>query len=106
MVGTPDRGHSIAQTRGEHVMQTKNQTSIDDEGVVESLDAWRKNNATMQVSGYIHEMTAELTRMARLANHASLAYLLEIASLEARKLARGYGCETSSLDAVREENCH
>jgi hypothetical protein len=87
-------------------MQMKNQTSIDDAGVVESLDAWRKNGATTQVSGYIHEMTAELTRMARLANHSSLAYLLEIASLEARKLARGYGCDASPLDTVREENCH
>ena len=87
-------------------MDMKNQTTIDDTGVIESLDAWRKNNATMQVSGYIHEVTAELSRMARLANHSSLAYVLEIASLEARKLARGYGCDTSPLDTAREENCH
>jgi hypothetical protein len=87
-------------------MQMKNQTSIDDNGVIESLDAWRKNGAATQVSGYIQEMTAELTRMARLADFPSLAYLLEIASLEARKLAQGHGCDTSSLDKVREENRH
>src|SRR4051812_476929 len=106
MVGTPDRGRLIAQKRGEHVMDMKNQTRIDGNGVIESLDAWRKNGATTPVSGYIHEMTAELTRMARLANLPSLAYLLEIASLEARKLARGHGCDASSLETVREENCH
>jgi hypothetical protein len=87
-------------------MDMKNQTTIDDTGVIESLDAWRKNGATTQVSGYIHDMTAELTRLARSANFPSLAYLLEIASLEARKLARGHGCDTSVLDTVREENCH
>ena len=86
-------------------MQMKNQTSVDD-GVVESLDAWRKNGAATQVSEYVHDMTAELTRMATLANCHSLAYLLEIASLEAKKLARGHDHDSSSLDTVREENCH
>ena len=75
-------------------MDAKNQASVDD-GIVESLDAWRKNGAGGQVSEYIHEMTAELTRMAKLANCPSLAYLLELASLEARKLARGHGCDTA-----------
>jgi hypothetical protein len=84
-------------------MQMKNQTSIDG-GVIERLDALRTNGAAGQVSEYVHEMTAELTRMAKLANCHSLAYLLEIASLEAKKLARGHGA--SSLDTVREENCH
>ena len=86
-------------------MQMKTDATVDD-GVVESLDAWRKNGAAGQVSEYIHEMTAELTRMAKLANCHSLAYLLELASLEAKKLARGHGCETSSRDSVLEENCH
>jgi hypothetical protein len=95
----------IAQKNEEGAMQMKNQATIDD-GVVESLDAWRKNGAAVQVSEYVHEITAELTRMAKLANCHSLAYLLEIASLEAKKLARGHGCETSSLAAAREENCH
>jgi hypothetical protein len=83
----------------------KNRAIVDD-GIVESLDAWRKNGAAVQVSEYVHEITAELTRMAKLANCHSLAYLLEIASLEAKKLARGHGCETSSLATAREENCH
>jgi hypothetical protein len=95
----------MAQKRGGHAMDAKNQASVDD-GIVESLDAWRKNGAGGQVSEYIHEMTAELTRMAKLANCPSLAYLLELASLEARKLARGHGCDTSSHEMVREENCH
>jgi hypothetical protein len=86
-------------------MQMKNQTSIGD-GIIESLDALRTNGAVGQVSEYVHEMTAELTRMAKLANCYSLAYLLEIASLEAKKLAAGHGCNTSSLNTVREENCH
>ena len=86
-------------------MQMKTDATVDD-GVVESLDAWRKNGAATQVSEYVHDMTAELTRMAKLANFPSLAYLLELASLEAKKLARGHGCEGSSLDTVREENCH
>jgi hypothetical protein len=86
-------------------MQMKNQTSIGD-GVIESFDALRTNGAAGQVSEYLHEMTAELTRMAKLANCHSLAYLLEIASLEAKKLAAGHGCNTSSLNTVREENCH
>ncbi len=86
-------------------MQMKNEAIVDD-GVVESLDAWRKHGAAGQVSEYVHEMTAELTRMARLANFPSLAYLLEIASLEAKKLARGHGCDTSSHVTVHEENCH
>jgi hypothetical protein len=94
-----------AKKRGGHAMQMKNQASVDD-GVVESLDAWRKNGAAVQVSEYVHEITAELTRMAKLANCHSLAYLLEIASLEAKRLARGHGCETSSLATAREENCH
>jgi hypothetical protein len=83
----------------------KNQTSIGD-GIIESLDALRTNGAAGQVSEYVHEMTAELTRMAKLANCHSLAYLLEIASLEAKKLAGRHGCDTSSRDTVREENCH
>jgi hypothetical protein len=94
----------MAQKRGGHAMQVKNQVSVGD-GVVESLDAWRKNGAAEHVSEYVHEMTAELTRLAKSANCHSLAYLLEIASMEARKLAQGHGCETP-LDAVREENRH
>jgi hypothetical protein len=86
-------------------MQMKNQTSIGD-GVIENLDALRTNGAAGQVSEYVHEMTAELTRMAKLANCHSLAYLLEIACLEAKKLAGRNGCSTPSLDTVREENCH
>ncbi len=86
-------------------MQMKNEAIVGD-GVVESLDAWRKNGATAQVSEYIHEITTELTRMAKLASLPSLAYLLEIASLEAKKLARGHGCDISSHATVREENCH
>ena len=86
-------------------MQMKTKTCVGD-GVVESLDAWRKNDAAAQVSEYIHELTAELTRMATLANCHSLAYLLEIASLEAKKLARGHDHDLSSLDTIREENCH
>jgi hypothetical protein len=86
-------------------MQMKNETGIDG-GVIESLDALRTTGAAGEVSAYVHEMTAELTRMARLANCHSLAYLLEIASLEAKKLAGRHGCDTSSLDTVREENCH
>ena len=86
-------------------MQMKNQISIGD-GIIESLDGLRTNGAAGQVSEYLHEMTAELTRMAKLANCHSLAYLLEIASLEAKKLARGHGCDTSSHHTVREENRH
>jgi hypothetical protein len=74
-------------------------------GVVESLDAWMKIRASRQVAEYIHELTAELTAMAKSANCRSLASLLQIASLEAKKLSQEHGCEVP-LNAAREDNLH
>jgi hypothetical protein len=41
-----------------------------------------------EVAQYIHEVTAELIKMARLTNFNSLAYRLKVASHEAKKLAQ------------------
>jgi hypothetical protein len=60
---------------------------------VESLNAWLKIRTARQVAEYIHDLTAELTQMARSAECRSLASMLQIASLEAKKLSREHGCE-------------
>jgi hypothetical protein len=86
-------------------MRMKDQANGASSVAIESLDAWMKIRAARQVAEYIHEMTAELTSMARSANCRSLASLLQIASLEAKKLANEHGCEVS-LNAAREENLH
>jgi hypothetical protein len=74
-------------------------------GSIESLDEWMKIRATRQVAEYIHELTAELTRMARSAECGALASLLQVASLEAKKQAREHGCE-ALLNAVDAEPCN
>ena len=93
---------SAVQQRGESVMRMKDQANGASSGAIESLDAWMKIRAARQVAEYIHELTAELTAMARSANCRSLASLLQIASLEAKKLSQEHGCE-DSLNAAREE---
>jgi hypothetical protein len=75
------------------------------DGLIESFDAWMKIRASRQVAEYIHDLTAELSRMARTAECPSLASVLQIASLEAKKAAQEHGCE-SLLNAVREESSH
>jgi hypothetical protein len=86
-------------------MRMKNHSEISVAiGTVESLDAWMKIRAARQMAEYIHELTAELTRMAKSVDCRSLASLLQVASLEAKKLAHEHGCE-ASLNAVRED-CH
>jgi len=71
---------------------------------IENIDTWMKIRAARQLAEYIHELVAELSRMARESNCASLATLLQIASLEAKKLSLEHGCEMS-LNTVRED-CH
>jgi hypothetical protein len=69
---------------------------------IEHFDTWMKIRAARQVAEYIHDLSAELSRMARGANCSSLASILQIASLEAKKLSLEHGCELS-LNAVRED---
>lgn len=75
------------------------------DGLIESFDAWMKIRASRQVAEYIHELTDELSRMARSAECRSLASVLQIASLEAKKASQEHGCE-SLLNVVREESSH
>jgi len=75
------------------------------EALIESFDAWTKIRASRQVAEYIHQLTAELSRMARSAECRSLASVLQIASLEAKKAAQEHGCE-SLVNGVREEGSH
>ena len=72
------------------------------DSLIESFDAWMKIRAARQVADYIHDLTAELSRMARSADCHSLASVLQIASLEAKKAAREHGCE-SLLNGGRQE---
>jgi hypothetical protein len=69
---------------------------------IENFDAWMKIRAARQLAEYIHELVAELSRMARDSNCPSLATLLQMASLEAKKLSLEHGCEMS-LNAARED---
>jgi hypothetical protein len=71
---------------------------------IENIDTWMKIRAARQLAEYIHEMVAELSRMARESNCGSLATVLQMASLEAKKLSLEHGCELS-LNAVGED-CH
>jgi hypothetical protein len=71
---------------------------------VENFDSWMKIRAARQVAEYIHELAGELSRMARGANCSSLASILQMASLEAKKLSLEHGCELT-LNAARED-CH
>jgi hypothetical protein len=71
---------------------------------IENIDTWMKIRAARELAEYIHELVAELSRMARDSNCSSLASILQIASLEAKKLSLEHGCELS-LNAVRED-CH
>jgi hypothetical protein len=71
---------------------------------IENIEVWMKIRAARQLAEYIYELVAELSRMARDSNCASLASILQIASLEAKKLSLEHGCELS-LNAVRED-CH
>jgi hypothetical protein len=87
-------------------MRMKHQTSGGAaDAIIESMNAWMKVRASRQVAEYIHELTAELSRMARSAECRSLASVLQIASLEAKKAAQEHGCE-SLLNTVREESSH
>ena len=72
-------------------------------GSIESLDEWIKIRAARQVAEYIHELTAELTCMARSVECPALASLLQLASLEAKKQSREHGCE-ALLNAAGEED--
>jgi hypothetical protein len=69
---------------------------------VENLNAWLKIRAARQLAEYIHEISAELSRMARDSDCDSLASILQMASLEAKKLSLEHGCEMT-LNAVRED---
>jgi hypothetical protein len=71
---------------------------------IENIDAWMKIRAARQLAEYIHDLVAEMSRMARESNCASLATILQMASLEAKKLSLEHGCEMS-LNTVRED-CH
>jgi hypothetical protein len=71
---------------------------------IENIEAWMKIRAARQLAEYIHELVAELSRMARESNCGSLASILQIASLEAKKLSLEHGCELS-LNPARED-CH
>jgi hypothetical protein len=69
---------------------------------IENIDAWMKIRAARELAEYIHELVAELSRMARESNCSSLATILQMASLEAKKLSLEHGCELS-LNTVCEE---
>jgi hypothetical protein len=69
---------------------------------IENIDAWMKIRAARELAEYIHELVAELSRMARDSNCSSLATILQMASLEAKKLSLEHGCELS-LNTVCEE---
>jgi hypothetical protein len=69
---------------------------------IENIDAWMKVREARQLAEYIHELVGELSRMARDSNCASLATILQMASLEAKKLSLEHGCEMS-LNAGRED---
>jgi hypothetical protein len=71
---------------------------------IENIESWMKIREARQLAEYIHELVAELSRMARESNCSSLASILQIASLEAKKLSLEHGCEMS-LNAARED-CH
>jgi hypothetical protein len=71
---------------------------------IENIEAWMKIRAARQLAEYIHELSAELSRMARASDCSSLASILQMASLEAKKLSLEHGCEMT-LNAVRED-CH
>jgi hypothetical protein len=71
---------------------------------IENIDAWRKIRAARELAEYIHELVGELSRMARESNCTSLATILQMASLEAKKLSLEHGCELS-LNTVHED-CH
>jgi hypothetical protein len=86
-------------------MQMKRMTAGPADSLIESFDAWMKIRASRQVAEYIHDLTAELSRMARSADCHSLASVLQVASLEAKKTAQEHGCE-SLLNAIREESGH
>ena len=77
---------------------------IADGSNIEHIDVWMKIRAARQLAEYIHQMVAELSRMAREANCSSLATILQMASLEAKKLSLEHGCELS-LNAAHED-CH
>jgi hypothetical protein len=92
--------------RGEHAMRMKHQiTAGPADALIESFDAWMKIRAARQVAEYIHDLTAELSRMAKSAECGSLASVLQIASLEAKKAAQEHGCE-ALLNGAREESSH
>ena len=82
-------------------MQMKEEFIVTGAGI-ENIDAWMKIRAARQLAEYIHELVAELSRMARDSNCASLATILQMASLEAKKLSLEHGCEMS-LNAGRED---
>jgi hypothetical protein len=71
-------------------------------GNIQDLDSWMKIRAARQLAEYIHELSAELSRMARESNCGSLASILQMASLEAKKLSLEHGCEMT-LNAARED---
>ena len=71
---------------------------------IENIDAWMKIRAARQLAEYIHDLVAEMSRMARESNCPSLATILQMASLEAKKLSLEHGCEMS-LNTLRED-CH
>jgi hypothetical protein len=69
---------------------------------IENIESWMKIRAARQLAEYIHELSAELSRMARASDCDSLASILQMASLEAKKLSLEHGCEMT-LNAVRED---
>ena len=69
---------------------------------IDNVEAWMKIRAARELAEYIHEVVAELSRMARESNCKSLATILQMASLEAKKLSLEHGCELS-LNAGRED---
>jgi hypothetical protein len=69
---------------------------------IDNIEAWMKIRAARELAEYIHDLVAELSRMARESNCTSLATILQMASLEAKKLSLEHGCELS-LNTVREE---
>jgi hypothetical protein len=60
---------------------------------IENIEGWMKLRAARQLAEYIHELTAELTRMASESRCGALAALLQVVSLEAKKAAQEHGAE-------------
>lgn len=83
-------------------MRIGDQSIAEISDTIETMDAWKRVKAARQAADYIHALTAELSRLARAVNCGTLASLLQICSLEAKKLSREHGCE-QALNGIGRE---